>query len=148
MTPKPAPGEGTFTSFQAQVPSSRCTHQLRAIRLHSRVLDDSDTCCGPLSFSACLVSQIGVEIEILLAIQRARMAAIASELNFDRNHNDVAVGGGQKWGVSNADLAGENGPGLASAIVALPWRRIQFPCFYSLNYKLIYTSLRNWEENC
>lgn len=52
----------------------------------------------PLSFTACLVSQIGVEIEIILATQRAEMAAIDSELNFDRNHNDVAVGGGQMWG--------------------------------------------------
>lgn len=48
----------------------------------------------PLSFADCLVSQIGVEIEIILATQRAEMAVIDNELNFDRNHNDVAVGGG------------------------------------------------------
>lgn len=64
----------------------------------------------PLIVSDCLVSQIGDAIEIILATQLAEMALIDNELNFGRNHNDVAVCGGQCGG-SFADLAGENGPG-------------------------------------
>jgi hypothetical protein len=38
------------------------------------------------------------------------MAVIDGELNFDRDHNDVAVSGGECGG-NNADLTGEYGPG-------------------------------------
>jgi hypothetical protein len=87
----------------------------------------------PLSFADCLVSQIGDAIEIILATQLAEMALIDTELNFGRNHNDVAVGGGQCGG-SNADLAGGNGPGLASAIVSYPrevYSQDSFLVFYT-----------------
>lgn len=52
----------------------------------------------PLSFVDCVGSQIGDEIEIILATQLAEMALVDKELNFGRNHNDVAVDGGQRWG--------------------------------------------------
>jgi hypothetical protein len=65
-----------------------------------------------------------------------QLALIDNELNFGRNHNDVAVGGGLMWG-KDADLAGENGPALTSAIVGYPGDVHSFLVFNTASYKLI-----------